>query len=283
MIFVQRLITGNPAKYVRNLLVSSLLPGFILAVLTLAPSCKSDGGGINFFSVQDDIDLGMQVSDEIEADPAAYPVLSESAFPEAYGHIRRIRDEILDNADVSNEDVFGWEVKLIEDDAVLNAFCTPGGHIYVYTGLIKYLDSEDQLAGVMGHEIAHAALRHSTDQLTQLYGIQLLLDIVLGGNTSSLADIAASLVVLKFSRDHEEQADEYSVRYLCPTEYDARGAARFFEKLIAAGTTTPPQFLSSHPDPDNRVENILNTWTELGCGVGGTFEDRYNDFKNSLP
>ena len=252
-------------------------------IAAMSASCKKDGGGINLFSVQDDIDLGMQVSNEIEADPVTYPILSEGLYPEAYGHLRRIRDEILDNADVDNEEVFAWEVQLIEDDAVLNAFCTPGGYIYVYTGLVKYLDSEDQLAGVMGHEIAHAALRHSTDQLTQLYGIQLLLGIVLGGSSSSLTDIAASLVVLKFSRNHEEQSDEYSVRYLCGTEYDARGAARFFEKLVAAGTPTPPQFLSSHPDPDNRVESILGWWEELGCGEGGTFEDRYNDFKNSLP
>ncbi len=246
-------------------------------------SCSKDGGGINFFSVSDDIALGQQVSDEIESDPATYPVMSEAAYPEAYGHIFRIRDEILDNAEVGYRDVFDWEVKLIEDDEVLNAFCAPGGYIYVYTGLIKFLDSEDQLAGVMGHEIAHAALRHSTDRLTQIYGIQLLLGVVLGGNTSTIADIAANLVVLKFSRNDETQADEYSVRYLCPTEYDARGAARFFEKLIDAGTPTPPEFLSSHPNPDNRVEGILDWWEALGCGEGGTFVDRYNDFKNSLP
>ena len=273
------------SRFARISLDRGQLFGAILlgAMLLANPGCKKNGGGINIFSLQDDIDLGMQVSDEIESDPAAYPILSEALYPVAYDNIRRIRDEILDNADVDNESVFSWETKIIYDDDVLNAFCTPGGYIYVYTGLIKYLDSEDQLAGVMGHEIAHAALRHSTDQLTELYGIQLLLGVVLGGNTSTIADIAASLVVLKFSRNNESQADEYSVRYLCGTEYDARGAARFFEKLVAAGTVSPPQFLSTHPDPDNRVEDITNTWTELGCGVGGTFTDRYNDFKNSLP
>ena len=70
--------------------------------------------------------------------------------------------------------------RLIDDDKTLNAFCTPGGFIYVYTGLIKFLDSEDQLAGVMGHEIAHAALRHSTRQMTKVYGVQTLLQVATG-------------------------------------------------------------------------------------------------------
>jgi predicted Zn-dependent protease len=254
------------------------------AVLVLSlGACKKDGGGINLFSVSDDVDLGRQVASEIEADPGTYPLLSEAAYPEAYGHIRRIRDAVLNSGEVGYRDVFDWEVKIIRDDAVLNAFCTPGGYIYFYTGLIKFLESEDQLAGVMGHEMAHAALRHSTDQLTQLYGIQLLLGILLGENSSSLADIAASLVVLKFSRNNETQADEYSVRYLCPTEYDARGAARFFEKLQAGGGTSTPEFLSTHPNPDNRVEAITQVWADLGCGEGGTFEARYQDFVNSLP
>jgi len=70
-----------------------------------------------------------------------------------------------------HKDDFAWQVKIIDDPETLNAFATPGGYIYVYTGLIKFLDTEDQLAGVMGHEIAHADLRHSTRQMTSSYGV----------------------------------------------------------------------------------------------------------------
>ncbi|MFT7590065.1 MAG: putative Zn-dependent protease [Limisphaerales bacterium] len=264
---------------------SRIFINFILALLLIVfgISCQEDGGGFNIFSVQDDIDLGLQLSDEINADPSTYPVLSELGYPDAYGHINRITNEILDNAPISYRTQFPWDVKIIHDDDVLNAFCTPGGYIYVYTGLIKFLDSEDELAGVMGHEIAHADLRHTTDQLTQQYGISLLLGLLLGENQSQLTDIAAGLAVLKFSRNHEEQSDEYSVIYLCETEYDARGASRFFEKLEAAGGSTVPEFLSTHPDPANRVDDIQAKWLELGCGEGGTFEARYSDFKATLP
>ena len=124
--------------------------------------------------------------------------------------------------------------RIIHDDSTLNAFCTPGGYIYVFTGLIHYLDSEDQLAGVMGHEIAHADRRHSTDQMTKQYGISLLLSAI-GGDESAIAQVASGLLLLKYGRGAESEADEFSVRYLCPTEYNAAGGAGFFEKIEAAG------------------------------------------------
>ena len=67
------------------------------------------------------------------------------------------------------------DLRIIHDDSTLNAFCTPGGYIYIYTGILKFLDSEDEFAGVLGHEIAHADLRHSTRQMTKQYGVQILL------------------------------------------------------------------------------------------------------------
>ncbi|MCB0581461.1 MAG: M48 family metalloprotease, partial [Phaeodactylibacter sp.] len=129
------------------------------------------GGGFNLFTPDQDMQLGQQVAQQIADDPAQFPVLPERGNEEAYAYIRKIRDKILNTGKVAYKDEFAWEVKIIKDDNTLNAFCTPGGHIYVYTGLIKFLDSEDQLAGVMGHEIAHAAQRHSTRQMTKIYGL----------------------------------------------------------------------------------------------------------------
>ncbi len=131
-------------------------------------------------------------------------------------------------------DKFDWKVDIIKNDSVLNAFCAPGGYICVYTGIIKFLDNEAQFAGVLGHEMAHADRRHSTDQLTKAYGIQLLLGIVLGNNQSQLAqiaaDLAAGVATLAFSRDAEYESDEYSVKYLYNTAYDARGVRGLFSQ-----------------------------------------------------
>lgn len=247
--------------------------------------CKNpDDNSINIFSVEDDKQLGAQVNQEILSNPQEYPVLSESQFPGPYAYINNIRNKILNGGEVFYKDEFAWEVRIIHDDNTLNAFCTPGGYIYVYTGLIKFLDSEHALAGVLGHEIAHADRRHTTDQLTKVYGIQLLLDVLLGANQGTLTQIASGLTTLAFSRANETEADRYSVVYLCPTNYQADGAANFFEELINAGSSGgTPVFLSTHPDPGNRVQNIHDVEVELGCGGSGTFDQEYLDFKNSLP
>ncbi|MCH2046420.1 MAG: M48 family metalloprotease, partial [Saprospiraceae bacterium] len=85
-----------------------------------------------------------------------------------------------------------------------------------------------------------------------------------------------------FSRSDEAHADEFSVRYLCPTHYKADGAAGFFEKIEAEGGSSVPEFLSTHPSPDSRVQNIKNWKIELGC-KGATTTGDYNKLLNSLP
>lgn len=267
----------------RQLILPALLIGSISFV-----SCNKDDENpsdntFNIFSVDDDIELGEQLRDEIAASPDQYPVLSEEQYPEAYGHIRRLRDEILATDKLIYGDRFAWEVRIIEDDNTLNAFAAPGGFIYVYTGLIKYLDSEHELAGVMGHEMAHADRRHSTDQMTKQYGISVLLSVAFGDNESVLSEIASGLLSLRYSRNDEEEADKFSVVYLCPTEYKADGAAGFFQKLIdegAAGGT--PEFLSTHPSPDNRVENITSESDSRGC-EGDVTDGQYQAILDSLP
>jgi len=250
-------------------------------ILLFSFSCGKDGG-VNIFTLEDDKVLGEQLAQEIANDPATYPVLSEALYPEAYAYLYEIRDSILNSSFVNHKNDFKWETKIIANDSVLNEFAGPAGYIYVYTGLIKYLDSEDEFVGVMGHEIAHADRRHVPDNLTQIYGIQLLLGILLGTeNDNQLAGIAAGLAGLSFSRAKEKEADEFSVRYLCNSRWNASGAAGFFEKL---GNASPvPAFLSTHPAPEKRVENINGWEEEFGCPEGGTFENRYAQFKASLP
>lgn len=271
----------------RTLGVLSLL--FLMSLVFFTACNKDDDGGGGFvnellFPVENDVQLGLQLDSAIEADPTTYPILSRTAYPEAYGHIERIRDSVLATSDIVYRDLFTWEVHIIHDDNVLNAFAAPGGFIYVYTGLIKYLDTEDELAGVMGHEIAHADRRHSINQMKKQYGTQILLDVVLGKeNQGQLTEMAQGLLALKNSRSDESEADEYSVRYLCETDYNASGAAGFFQKLIDAGNgECTGQFMSTHPCPDNRVQAIHDHEDELGC-IGTQTTAQYAEILSSLP
>jgi len=258
-----------------------------IAVISLLffSSCNKDNNGINIFTVEDDMQLGLQMEQEIQSHPGDYPLLQKNQYPEAYQYMESIRNAILNTGLVDYDTKFEWNVHIIKNDTVLNAFCTPGGYIYFYSGIIKFLDNEAQLAGVMGHEMAHAARRHSTEQMTKAYGIELLLSIVLGENPNMLAQIAAQLAAgateLAFSRHDEYESDEYSVKYLYETTYDARGVAGFFEKMT--GSPQPPEFLSTHPNPDNRIEKINEIWQSLGGKTGEEYPERYLQFKNSLP
>ncbi len=254
-----------------------LLAGLLVVIPFLFYGCKT----LNVFSIQDDIALGQQVSQQIAGDPQQFPILPEATNKEVYNYIRGLTNKILNSGEVKYRNEFAWEVKIIDDDNTLNAFAAPGGYIYVYTGLIKYLDSEDQLAGVMGHEIAHADKRHSTRQLTKLYGLSALLAIATGNSEpGALEQLALGLVSLKFSRNHETEADTYSVKYLCRTPYNAAGAAGFFEKL--EGRSSPPVFLSTHPDPGNRVRNINEQKRDFRCTGSQTNRTEYARIKKLL-
>ncbi len=250
-------------------------------------SCGDDG--VVLFSIEDDVQLGQQVSAQVDSTYRAQGQLVErSANPQAYAALDRIVNRVLNSGEVQYRQEFAWDVKLINDDEQLNAFATPGGHIYVFSGLIKYLNDEDHFAGVIAHEIAHADRRHSVKQLQRQYGISLLLSIALGNNPSALREIAGqlsgTLAGLKFSRDAETEADNYSVEYLGGTDYYAcDGAAGFFIKMNEeAAQGTPPEFLSTHPNPDNRIQNIQDKAKEEGCSTASGPDSDFTALKNAL-
>lgn len=264
----------------KSILTLTLL-GVLLSSCGAGKEGKDDKpkGGFNLFSVQKDVELGAQVAAEIRSKPSEYPILDSASNVAAYRYIYGIRDKILATGEVEHKDDFKWQVRIINDDNTLNAFCTPGGYIYFYTGIIKYLDNESQLAGVMGHEMAHADLRHSTRQMTKVFGVQILLAAALG-DQSVLGQITTGLISLKFSRGHETEADHMSVHYLCPTPWPGDGGAGFFEKIAESGSQTPPQFLSTHPSPDNRIEAYHNWASTENCMGSEENEAAFNDFQS---
>ena len=243
---------------------------------------KEPGTGFNLFSIDQDKQLGAQVAAEIDGNPKEYPLLDSVRNKEVYAYLYAIRNKILASGNVKHKDDFKWRLRIIQNDSTLNAFCTPGGYIYVYTGIMKYLDNEAQLAGVLGHEIAHADYRHSTRQMTKLYGVQTLISI-LAGDRKMLAEITTGIVGLKFSREHESEADKGSVTYLCPTNYQADGGAGFFEKITASGGGKTPEFLSTHPSPEGRVEAFKNYRIEMACQGTNNFAAEYKRMISKLP
>ena len=249
---------------------------------------RNKGKGLNVLPLSADKNLGLQTEQQIAANPKQYPLLDQNQYSDVYAYVNKVKDNILNSGKVDFRSEFAWKIHIIHDDNTLNAFCTPGGYIYVYTGILKFLESEDQLAGVLAHEIGHADMRHSTRQITVMYGVQAVIEVaemvVLGTTTPLLTQMSTSLIGLKNSRAHETEADQRSVLYLCGTPYNAAGAAGFFEKLAKQPSgSKQPEFLSTHPNPENRIEHFHNSKVGMGCRGTNTFKEEYAKMVSKLP
>lgn len=253
----------------------SFLVAFVLV------GCSTFSKSLNVFPISSDLNFGAQAAAQIDKDNQNN-LLDSARNGVIYRYLYSIRDSILKNNEIDHENRFPWRIRII-NDPTLNAFCTPGGYIYFYTGILKYLQSEDELAGVMGHEIAHAAKRHSTDALTRQYGVTLITYLFIDTQYHDLTNIAAGLAFLKYGRKDELESDEYSVKWLYNTSYQATGAAGFFERMSASGGQGIPAFLSTHPDPGKRVQHIHELHKKLGGKTGNKYQERYKRMIAKLP
>jgi predicted Zn-dependent protease len=217
---------------------------------------RNVGGGMNFYSLEREMALGKQLAQEVERSAKLIddPVVSE--------YINRVGQNLVRNSDAK----VPFTIKVIDSDAV-NAFALPGGFFYVNSGLILRADSESELAGVMAHEIAHVAARHSTKretkgQLAQLATIPLIL-LGPGGwagyGIYQGLNFAIPLTFLKFSRGDEAEADYLGLEYMYKTGYDPNSFVTFFEKVQAEEKRRPgtvPTVFSTHPPTADRVQNV---------------------------
>ncbi len=266
-----------------------------IAILFLVLILAACSAAINIFSEQDEVSFGMQMDQEIRKNPKEYPVYTGNPAVKDYVD-KKIFREVLNSPLVAKKNIYHYQLELIQNDTTLNAFATPGGYVYVYTGLLKYLDSEAALAGVLGHEIGHAELRHATQRMTKMYGLQILASLALGQNPSQLAEIAANLVtglmILKNSRVNEDESDEISMKYLAGTRFYPGAVKFFFEKMrddgkVSSGGGGIATFLSTHPDPIARIASADQRIKAAGLAPmnykstgKGIFKDEYR--KNIL-
>ena len=200
--------------------------------------------------------LGAQVKQELDKQGTKYV-----QDPEIVNYVQGVAKKIFASADKDRPGV-KWKVYVIDDPKQVNAFATPGGYLYVYTGLLMAADNEAQLAGVWGHEAGHVVARHSAQQMVNTMGAQTMLEIALGQNPNQLAELAGTLAakgaLLAYSREDETQADEYGARYSAQAGYDPHGIIQFFEKLKAMEGNQPAfaKYLSDHPATGDRITHL---------------------------
>ncbi len=162
---------------------------------------------------------------------------------------------------------YEWEFKLLDAPKVPNAFCLPGGKIAIYTGILPITQTEDGLAAVMGHEVAHATLEHGNKRMTQGLGLNAAMAIAEaaigawgGVSESSRAGILQAIgagaqygLVLPYGRGHESEADIIGLRYLIRAGYDPYEAPKLWERMNAAFPSNQPAWMSTHPDSMERA------------------------------
>jgi predicted Zn-dependent protease len=166
---------------------------------------------------------------------------------------------------------FAWEFNLIQDDKTVNAWCMPGGKVAFYTAILPVCKDETGVAVVMGHEVAHAIANHGKERMSQGLIQQLglsTLGAAMGQNATltkqiflEAVGIGSNLGMLKFSRQHESEADHIGLIFMAMAGYDPQQAPRFWERMssMAGSGQKPPEFMSTHPSDETRISQ-LNGW-----------------------
>jgi len=175
--------------------------------------------------------------------------------------VKRITDRLIAEAKLMYPPSKDWKWSVIVlDEPKLNAWCMPGGKMAIYTGIIEKLAlTDDEIAQIMGHEIAHALLGHGRERMSRAMAMQggmLLGSVVAGRDLTGLAPVADIALTLPNSRTGESEADRYGIELAARAGYDPRTAVRLWEKMAKASNNGMPEFLSTHPAPDNRIEAL---------------------------
>ena len=216
--------------------------------------------GFNLFSKEQDVQLGDEAAAQVRKEKMVIndPVLT--------AYVNKVGKRLAETQEAKGSG-FPFTFEVVADPTI-NAFALPGGHMFIHTGLLKAVDNEAQLAGVMGHEMSHVILRHGTSEATKAKMIELPAALAeqMAGKDSMMGKLAqmgiglgANSVLLKFSRSAESQADLIGSHLMAESGYNPVEMAHFFTKLSSPAGALPgsvTEFLSDHPNPPNREKAI---------------------------
>ena len=234
-----------------------LRPVFLAALALLGAACAN----LNIYSDEDLEPLSLQAYEEATAETGG-------AITKGPQHdmVQRVAQKI---AAASGETKFRWEARLLKADDVPNAFCLPNGRIAIYTGILPVTQNEAGLAVVMGHEVAHAILRHGGKRMTQGTFAEFSMAAAAAGldmtkmsseakaGTMAVLGMGAQVgVLLPYSRDHESEADIEGLRYAIRAGYDPNEAPKLWERMAALGGSDTPEWLSTHPHSLARAQKL---------------------------
>lgn len=206
-------------------------------------------------TAQQEVAIGLQSAPSMAAQHGGlHPDQRGQELVDAVG-LRLVKNTIAKRSD------YQFEFHLLRDDQVVNAFALPGGQVFITAALFAQLENEDQLAGVLGHEIGHVIHRHGAERIEKQKLTEGLTNaaVMASGeySTAQVAQMAGSIWNMKHGRDQELESDDFGVRLMIESGYDPYALIGVMDILErASGTDRQPEFMSSHPSPENRRDEI---------------------------
>jgi predicted Zn-dependent protease len=256
-----------------------------ISLILLVLNCATTGPGgkksLILISTSQEVSIGKSLVKDIESQNK---VTDDSTLAEYINQVGQKIAGISDRTDIQ------YHFKVLESPEI-NAFACPGGFIYIYTGLLKTMDNEAQLAGVLAHEIGHVVARHGVKRLQQVLGIQVLLSIALGeSNEVTQKAISAGLVVILqgYSRQNEFEADYNGAYYMTRSGYHPQGMIQLFGKFQemekSRKNTALDQLLASHPPTADRIAKVEEHIKSFNIGKRKLAfgEEEYQNIKSRL-
>ncbi len=208
---------------------------------------------------QEEIVLGMRSAPEMMNQMGG-----EVRDPKINAYVDAVGNKIVRGTEAGKSE-YKFDFHVLADSKTVNAFALPGGQIFITLGLLNMLENEDQLAGILGHEIGHVIGRHSAEQMAKqelTQGLVNAADIALTdpgspNAASMITRYVAGMINMKYGREDELESDKFAVKYMYETGYEPEQMIEVMHILDkAAGGQSPPEFLSTHPNPGNRIEHI---------------------------
>lgn len=243
-------------RFVTNFVVIIIFLG--LGACATSPTGRSQ---LRLFPESEMAQLGAAAFTQVQEQTPVAPPSKTTAY------VRCVADAITGVVRAKNPNM-QWDVKVFQADDTINAFALPGGHIGVYTGLLKVTQNAAQLAAVIGHEVGHVMANHANARLSTQYATQAglaLTGALLGGDTSESRNIMGLLgvgaqvgIILPFTRSQETEADKLGLRYMAQAGFDPQQSVDLWRNMEKAGGAQPPEFLSTHPSHGSRIQTLQN-------------------------
>lgn len=238
-------------------------------------------------SPRQEITLGVEARDELAVE---YGGLYPNRALQAY--IDRVGTEVVSES-VASESPYPFEFHLLDDPNTVNAFALPGGQIFITTGLLQRLETEAQLAGVLAHEVGHVIARHGAEHLArQQLGAALVNAVGVaasetpeqGRQAAVVAQAINQLIGLRYGRDDELESDRLGFQFMTNAGYNPQGIVELMQILNAAASRqNPPEFLSTHPNPNNRVERLQELIAQrYPQGIPSSLKEGEQDFTQQV-